>query len=417
MPAWVPTINTYKVMKRNLILTALAVLALVACTKVENLVPVSDLEAATPAVPMNFGIYMPQTKAGAAGAMNDAKLQSTGFGVFAYVQPGNYDSSLKPNFMFNEKVSYSDPNWTYAPVKYWPNQLGGSDAQKVSFFAYAPYVETAGGTEGIVAMYDGSTPGDPTVTYKVSDDLDKNVDLVWGVSNGGTWENVAGSTNPVTEGLPYLDLQKPRVGTKVTFKFFHALAQLNLTAVGAYNVLTAGGTPKDGVKVTIKEVVLTVPGMYDRGVLNLHNIAAKTPLWDFSGVSSTDMTLTVSGTKLHTDVLDAGARKASLQPAGVTASEKSVLAAGKYFTLLPKSSPVTIGVRITYYVTTDDSNLADGFSRVENVISKSVTFPSFKAGTSNTIRMVLGLSEVSLAAEVVDWNTGETLEVDLPKNE
>lgn len=405
-------------MKRNLILTALAVLALVACTKVENLVPVSDLEAATPAVPMDFGIYLPQTKAGATGAMNDAKLKEKGFGVFAYVQPGSYDGSLKPNFMFNEKVTYSNSNWTYSPVKYWPNQLSGSDAQKVSFFAYAPYVETAGGTEGIVAMYDGSTPGDPTVTYKVSNDLDKNVDLVWGVSNGGTWQNVAGVTNPVTEGLPYLNLQKPTVGTKVTFKFFHALAQLNLTAVGAYNVLAAGGTPKDGVKVTIKEVVLTVPGMYDQAVLNLHNTVAKTPLWDLSGASSTDMILTVSGTKLHTDVLDAGARKASLQPAGVTASEKSVLATGKYFTLLPKSGSVTIGVRITYYVTTDDDNLADGFSRVENVISKSVTFPGgFKAGTSNTIRMVLGLSEVSLAAEVVDWNTGETLEVDLPKNE
>lgn len=406
-------------MKRNLILSALAVLALVACTKVENLVPVSDLEAATPAVPMNFGIYMPQTKAGAAGAMNDAKLQSTGFGVFAYVQPGNYDSSLKPNFMFNEKVSYSDPNWTYAPVKYWPNQLGGSDAQKVSFFAYAPYVETAGGTEGIVALYDGSTPGDPTVTYKVSNDLDKNVDLVWGVSNGGTWQNVAGFTNPVTEGLPYLNLQKPRVGTKVTFKFFHALAQLNMTAVGAYNVLAAGGTPKDGVKVTIKEVVLSVPGMYDGGVLNLNNTDAKKARWDVSGASVVpSMTLTVSGGNLNTALKDNGNVAAASQPTGVTASDSPVIADSKYFTFIPTTASATVNVKITYYVTTDDINLADGYSRVENVISKNITFPyGFQSGKRYIIRMVLGLTEVNLSATVADWETGSTAEVDLPKNE
>ncbi|MBR4227900.1 MAG: fimbrillin family protein [Bacteroidales bacterium] len=404
-------------MKRNLILSALAVLALVACTKVENHVPVSELEAATPAVPMDFGIYMPQTKAGSGGAMDNTKIQETGFGVFAYVKAGDYDRSIKPNFMFNQLVSYSSSNWSYSPVKYWPNQLTGSDAQKVSFFAYAPYVETAGGTEGIVAMYDGSIAGDPTVTYKVSEDLNKNVDLVWGVSNGGTWTNVAGGANTVAEGLPYLDLQKPSLGTKVHFRFYHALAQLNLTAVGAYNVTTAGGTPKDGVRVTIKEVVLTVPGMYDQAVLNLNNTEARKPLWDFTGASTPDLTLTVSGDQVRASLKDAGAVKAANQPAGVTAVETPVLAANKYFTLIPKSGSTTVTVKVTYFVTTDDPNLDGGFSRVENVISKNITFPAgFPAGTKNSIRMILGLTEVSLSAEVVDWDTDTTAEVNLPQN-
>ena len=405
-------------MKRNLILAALAVLTLVACAKVENLVPVSDLEAATPSVPMSFGIYMPQTKAGSAGAMDNAKLQATGFGVFAYVQAGDYDGSQKPNFMFNEKVTYSNPDWAYYPVKYWPNQLDGSNPQKLSFFAYAPYVETAGGSEGITAMYDGNTPGDPTVTYKVSENLDKNVDLVWGVSNGGTWTNVSGSTNPVTDGLPYLNLQKPSVGTKVTFKFFHALAQLNLSVVGAYNVTTAGGTPKDGVKVTVKEVVLTIPGMYSQAVLNLHNTEPKKARWDVTGAPSTDMTLTISGDILNAEIRDRGAVSAASQPVGVTENENNVIVTGKYYTLIPKTVATTVNVKITYYVTTDDSNLNDGFSRVENVISKNITFPyGFGAGTRNTIRMILGLSEVSLAGEVVDWDTGVSVDVSLPKNE
>lgn len=409
--------------ERNLILSALAVLALVACTKVENLVPVTEVETPASSIPMDFGIYMPQTKAGSPGMMDNAKLQSDGFGVFAYIYAGNYEdnsSSLKPNFMFNEKVTYSDPNWIYAPVKYWPNQLDGSGAQKLSFFAYAPYADLA--TEdpsyGIVAMTDGSVTGDPTVTYRVSGNLNENVDLVWGVSNGGTWTNVSGLTKPLTEGLPYLNIQKPHVGTRVTFKFFHALAQLNLTAVGAYNVTAAGGTPKSGVKVTIKEVRLTVPSQYDQAVLNLNNSVAKTPSWDLSGATEKPLTLVVDGDKLNDNVRDAGAVRTANQPAGVTATEGPVLATSKYFTLIPRAVNTTVTVQITYYVTTDDDNLDDGFSRVENVISKSLVFPNgFKAGTSYTIRMILGLSEVSLAAEVVDWNTGETLEVDLPKNE
>ena len=415
-------------MKRNLILTALAVLALVACTKVENLVPVSELEAATPAVPMDFGIYMPQTKAGVAGAMDNAKLQSSGFGVFAYVQAGDYTDNQKPNFMFNQEVTYNDPNWTYSPVKYWPNQLNddgttdgqgawSQDAQKVSFFAYAPYVEAAGGTSGIIAMTDGSAPGDPIVTYRVSDNLNENVDLVWGVSNGGTWTNVSGGTNPVTEGLPYLNLQKPSSGTEVTFKFYHALAQLNLTAVGAYNVVAAGGNPQSGVKVTIKEVSLTVPSQYDQAVLNLNNTIAKTPLWDVTNATEAPLTLIVKGDKLNVNVKDAGSVKAAGQPAGVTATEGPVLATGKYFTLIPRAVSTEVTVKITYYVTTDDDNLDGGFSRVENVISKSITFPAgFRAGTKNNIKMILGLSEVALSGEVVDWNTGESVEVDLPKN-
>ena len=157
-------------MKKNVILPALAVLALVSCAKVENTVPDPQLQG--PKVSLDFGVYVPQTKAGEAGAMDNAKLRATGFGVMAYVQSGDYDkTSSLPSFMYNQKVTFSNPNWTYSPVKYWPNQLdnNGNDgnrqaAQKVSFFAYAPYVETAGGTDGIIAMYDGVAPGDPTLT-------------------------------------------------------------------------------------------------------------------------------------------------------------------------------------------------------------------------------------------------------------
>lgn len=414
-------------MKKIMILAAVAALALTACAKFETEKPVVD-------EPIAFGAYAGNalTKAGAYGEETTTTLQTNGFGVFAYQTTGDYSSSATPNFMYNTKVSTS--SWTYSPIKYWPNQIQAGDtdsqpatayqADKVSFFAYAPHVAatastgavTGGTTEGITALTSNATAGDPKVTYKVSNDLDKQVDLLWAVSKGATWTNVAGTTNTPTSGKPYLNLQKPAIGTAIHFYFKHALAQINLKAVAAYNQVAAGGTAKNGVKITISEVVLTVPGMTQTATLNLNNTTADTALWE-NASGSTNLTLTVSGTNINAALKDGGAVTAATQPAGVTASEQDVIVDGKYYTLIPKAGSTIVNVKVTYYVTTDDADLVGGFSRVENVISKDVVFSSgFAAGTKNTIKMTLGISEVKFEAEVEDWADGTTQTVDLPIN-
>ena len=414
-------------MKKSMILAAVAAIVLSACAKIETEKPVVD-------EPINFAAYSGNaiTKAGAYGEETTASLKTNGFGVFAYQTTGDYSSSATPNFMYNTKVSTA--SWTYSPVKYWPNQIqaGNTDAQpatafqadKVSFFAYAPHVTATASTgavastdEGIIALTANSASGDPKVTYKVTDDLDKQVDLLWAVSNGATWTNVAGGANTPTDGKPYLNLQKPAIGTAIHFYFKHALAQINLKAVAAYNQVAAGGTAQGGVKITIASVVLTVPGMTQTAVLNLNNTTASTPLWE-SASGSTDLTLNVATANINADIKDEGAKKASeMTPTGVTASEKDVIVDGKYYTVIPTGTSTTVNVKVTYYVTTDDADLVGGYSRVENVISKDVVFSSgFAAGTKNTIKMILGISEVKFEAEVSDWADGTTVSVDLPKN-
>ncbi len=415
-------------MKKILTLAAIAALVLSACAKIEN--------DKTPEVdqPIAFAAYSGKaiTKAGAYGEETTTTLQSNGFGVFAYQTTGDYTSSATPNFMYNTKVSTA--SWTYSPIKYWPNQIqaGNTDGQpatayqadKVSFFAYAPHVAatastgavTGGTTEGITALTSNATAGDPKVTYKVSADLDKQVDLLWAVSNGATWTNVASGTNTPTSGKPYLNLQKPAIGTAIHFYFKHALAQINLKAVAAYNQAAAGGDAKGGVKITIASVELTVPGMPQTATLNLNNTNANTPLWE-NASGSADLALTVSGNNIKAALKDGGNVAAASQPDGVTATEQDVIVDGKYFTVIPKTTSTTVNVKVTYYVTTDDSDLLAGYSRVENVISKNVTFNSgFAAGTKNTIKMTLGISEVKFEAEVENWADGATQTVDLPIN-
>jgi len=413
-------------MKKLVFLAASAAIVLASCAKIENGKNIAEID-----VPVSLGAYTGTsvTKAGATGELTNDKLKSEGFGVFAYQTTG--DAALAtPNFMYNTKVS--GDSWTYSPIKYWPNQIqnGGTDSQdpkaqakqadKVSFFAYAPYVDhkSSLGTTGITALTANNVSGDPKVTYTASTTLDEQVDLCWGVVNptvDQTWATVAGTNIALAKGMPFLGLQKPALNTTIHFYFRHALAQLNLKAVAAYNQTTSGGTAKDGVKITIEKVVLKVPGMNTSAKLNLNNTTANTPKWeDASG--SENLVLTVDGANLNSALKDAGEKKASEQPAGVTASETDVIVANKYFTVLPSDAAKKINVEVTYYVTTDDADLATGFSRVKNVISHDVDFSKLAAGTKNTIKMILGISEVKFEAQVSEWETGYNTEVNLPIN-
>ncbi len=420
-------------MKKFYLIAAAAAAVLVAgCAKNEV------IQTQGPGDAVSFGVYIPKTvtKAGTAGEMTTTTLQTTGFGVFASATTGVYAGAGTMNFMYNQLVSYSTSTWGYTPVKYWPNQIqsGNTDSQPatafaadyVSFFAYAPYVAdpSSDATYGITAFTANSATGDPKVTYKVSDDLTKSVDLLWGVYKNtsdvdanGEWTTVASTTNTLYAGKAYKDLQKPALNTPIHFYFYHALSQLRLTAQAAYNQVAAGGTAKDGVKITISKVQVTVPGMYTQADLNLNNTTKRTPLW-VNESGSSDLVLTVEGENLNAAIKDGGAKLASSQPDGVVGgSATNVITGGKYFTIIPKSGSVNVTVKIWYYVTTDDNKLALGYSRVENVIEKSLTFASgFAGNTRNTINMILGIGEVKLEATVEDWTESEEKDINLPIN-
>lgn len=83
------------------------------------------------AIPIKFSSNL------ATHATKSVLPEDTYFGVFAFYTNTTAWNSVKnnaiPNFMFNERVSSN--NYSYAPLKYWPNQ---SD-DKITFWAYYPY--------------------------------------------------------------------------------------------------------------------------------------------------------------------------------------------------------------------------------------------------------------------------------------
>lgn len=138
-------------MKKYFILAA-AAFAFAACTS-DVIVPQEQVQQAVDDGAVSFDAYLQRATTRAGYSEDDMKLtslQTQGFGVFAYYTDNrDYDQLAIPNFMYNTKVTFSS-YWSYAPVMYWPNEYGNSaisdDADKVSFFAYAPYVNVTPST-------------------------------------------------------------------------------------------------------------------------------------------------------------------------------------------------------------------------------------------------------------------------------
>lgn len=423
---------------------------------------------------VDFDVYAASaTRAGDPGIQTTTTLQATGkgFGVFAQYSnsttttDGAYDNATNPtNFMWNEHVTYSSSAWTYSPLKYWPNETT-NDSQttdgaatsaktdKLSFFAYAPYVAevastytgkivgptystdptisdskitaNGGGVEAIIA--NNTTGNDPWVRYAVGTMPSESVDLLWGVAPAGglKYTNVAGTETKIDEGMPLVDLIKPSKDQKIKFLFKHALARIGMTVVAAVDQISAGGKIDAATKIAVKEVTITETTPSKKlatvGTLNLKNTAASKALWtNYSGVFTGTVNNGTNG-ELNPNIAydtDATTTFAKTTPwTGVTTTETPVIADNKYYMVIPAGHYDTqLEVTITYYVITKDDKLADGYSEVENVITKKVTIPGLTNNKAYNLKLILGLTSVKLDAEVADWEVDGSTEVNLPRN-
>lgn len=157
---------------RNLMAVMMAMLA-AGCSQNEITEVSPD---ANPAI--GFGVYTGVQTRGQ--DVTTSTMQQTGFGIMGYYTGRNLwakanKDNLTPSFMYNQKVTYSNPAWTYSPVKYWPNNKN----DKVSFFAYAPYEDQSTKKNGIEIskITDKGTPF-INFTLKDKDNLTDMVDLV-----------------------------------------------------------------------------------------------------------------------------------------------------------------------------------------------------------------------------------------------
>lgn len=407
--------------------------------------------------PVLFGAYLNRatTRAGYdEGEVTLDHLKREGFGVFGYYTDGELFSDFaKPNFMYNEKVSkVSGDVWTYEPVKYWPNEFGLSavsdELDRVSFFAYGPYVEVTPGTgvvtgdhtSGIIGMTQNTVTGDPYVKYAVSTDPAKQVDFIWGVAAD---ENsplpIIDGAHKVTKGTPFLDLVKPAAGELIKFDFHHALSALNVQVDALFDVDAAPSTNDVDANSKIYIRSITFDGIATEGAFNL-NQAVEGAAWSELCCSNTidEASFTIfdglrdgkEGAGIEAaNEKTVGLNKAIIQKtgsAGVTKTAVNLFNADNVnapiYIIPATSANTTLKVNVVYDVETTDKDvittLSDGVTKgvsTTNNITKETTL-NLEAGKKYILKLHLGMTSVKFEAEAAEWTNGEGGETYLPNN-
>ena len=302
---------------------AASALMLMACAKTEELGFNENKEANEG---IKFEVYSQRangTKAGTPNDITNENIGNIGFGVFAYYTAGEqYDNNAKPNFMYNQKVTKTGTDWTYEPVKYWPNEYGNAaysdETDYVTFFAYAPWTKfepTTGAAvvpafpsdnmtdaekqaftenqqkKNIISVNKNNISGDPIIKYVVDTDPATSVDLLWGVAASNAAANystIDKTANPVQAGFPFINLVKPGnpVNDKISFNLKHSLAKVKFTIDYIADNFTPDGESAqinaDETRIFVRS--FTVSGWATKGALNLNNTTEGEPLWkDFDG--------------------------------------------------------------------------------------------------------------------------------------
>lgn len=350
------------------------------------------------------------------------KQDGNGFGVFAYYTHGAYpvpNNTVIPNFMYNQLVYWDtdlEPDaWTYTPVKYWPNDFStsavdnldpaarGSANDKLSFFAYAPYVpvNTATGaaknpdesikTTGIVEFTKNNVNGDPSLRYKLGAGSE---DLSW---------CALPNQKKTTGDYPNYVVNTP------TFTFSHALTALTFQ-VGAYFDETPSMSHTheiaDGTYITIDRVDIISSNLPYQGWLNL-----RTGEWtDVStGPGSTALTnaeiaehvrykadaTAPYSTPSTTNMVNPGVGRGDDGTPNAAATTYPLVKDGQYLVMIP-STGVNLDIICTYYVWTFDKRNGDGISKVKNVVKDSLSGLTLARGNAYTITMWLGMQSVKL---------------------
>ena len=433
-------------MKKRL-LTCVAGLALLASCSLNIETGVDETRKGSDAAAVGFSVYVNRgvtTKAGWEGDLTTESLQadaSGGFGVLAYYGTGvRYNETSKPDFMYNQQVKYDAGNhvWSYAPLKYWPNEQGSL----LTFFAYAPFVPVAPETglvtdagqadAGILGLSRRTASGDPLVLYGTDFTPGQGVDLCWGVAS---------------DGHPFIDQVKPGANEPVPFEFQHALAQVNVTIDTDIDPeYTDAGLAK-GTRVYVRSVTFT--GFAAHGALDLNSqkgnpvwfdIAGTGPLrrdpvtiYDGRGDGFEGMAVGANPNEipaaLNRNIVQLLPYSATALSPGVSKTAVNLFenshADASILVIPVNSAPLT--VNIVYDVETIDPRvgglLSDGVTHgvsIENNITKTVQFTggvtALSAGRKYVIGLHLGLNSISFDATMADWDHTDYPPVDVPIN-
>ena len=220
-------------------IAAMAALTLVSCSS-DDLNSLSDNSSKNEAI--SFDGYLGRSAVAVNGSRGGVvtidQLKTDGFGVFGNYSKEGATEGYGQNLFKNQKVFYSNSEWTYTPYKYWLPK------GHIDFLAYAPY-------DANTALTDTKSK----ISFTVDKEIAKQKDLLWANAAGQKQAN-----NPVK------------------FTFNHALSRLG------YTVKLKKDCSND-VTITLKSITLagsdngTTGAFYETGTIDLSKANKESGLW------------------------------------------------------------------------------------------------------------------------------------------
>lgn len=359
---------------------------------------------------IEFSTYLGRNAQGSRGTeTSTTSIQTSGFGVLAYYTgQTDFANTNKPNFMWNQQVTYdkTNTNWEYTPVKYWPTKVG----DKVSFFAYAPYV--AGGKANGIELSKNNVAGAPTATITLPDDPSNTIDFVAAVQMNKTHDNGENANNDVKFTLKH-EMTRVKVQAKLDKSVYSDTDDKHKTFVVIKNVTfnNKGQFYKSGTyKFSIKDG--------ERGTWDTTDDASTYTL-DLNGVLNKQL-IQAKGAKGKTV---SGDYKTGVDGIKLTKKDtpEDLFNTNEYVYLIPVSADNGGGLTdgkatatIEYDIVTEDSKLAAGYSCTN--ATKTVLLPAgtLKQGISYNYIFTIKLDEIVLDATVNKWDTDSDSKIDVP---
>lgn len=340
---------------------------------------------------IEFSTYLGRNAQGSRSTeTNTDSIKANGFGVLAYyTEQTDFANTNRPNFMWNQKVTYSNSAWSYTPVKYWPTKVG----DKVSFFAYAPYVKS-GNDKGIV-LSSNSVAGAPTATITLPDDPSQTIDFVAAVQMNKTHDNSESANNDVS------------------FILKHEMTRVKVQAKLDKSVYSDDAKHK--TFVVIKNVKFNDKGQfYKSGKYTFSTDDSKRGKWattanatayslDLNKVMKKE-TIQVTGAKGKSGSGDYQKGEDGIKL--VNTNTVPLFKDDQYLFLIPVAN-LTDGnatATIEYDIVTEDSKLAVGYSCTN--ATKTVKLPAgtLQQGKSYNYTFIINLDEIVLDATVEQWD-------------
>ena len=416
-------------------LIALATLSMTSCSQDET------LEARPQENAIEFGTYLGRDVQTRGVVLTDANLEN--MGVFAFYTGQKTwvadSSTLYPNFMHNQLVTYNNRQWSYSPLKYWPT----TQNDKITFFAYAPAMTSGNGITAVSAI---DKTGTPTVTYTIDEkNLENMADFV-----ADAMIDITQSQNILNSN--YNEDSIDNANRTVQFQLNHELTRVNIKA--KLNTVDFDGQ-NNTTKVNITDIKFFGPGFATsatytfakqndildanggttkyRGTWGSRNSNEVNEQTEAISIFDNDDTAYTGDAKFVNKVQGLRNGNQNYKTYGVEVSSTTAVdlfvkdsqttANNEYLFLIPVDGGTTTGkevyMEVSYDIVTFDDKLNDGLSVTPATKVIKLQDSLLQQGVAYNILLTFGLNEIELTANVAeDWNTPTDYNhnVDWPKN-